>query len=118
MGTSSTANKQHPPTSGINGYGCVIHPCSCRGASQIQRKSRLFHAPPFCSNEASGDALPMGSMTFLAPSSTTITVLEDDLVLKGGGDVMGGQQTARADGLIVQPSYLYKFNYLWICNLY
>jgi hypothetical protein len=44
--------------------------------------------------------------------------LKDELVLKGGGDVMGSQQPARADGLIVRPSYLYKFNYLCICNLY
>jgi len=39
-------------------------------------------------------------------------------VSKGGGDVMGSQRAAWADGLIVRLSYLYKFSYLCICNVY
>jgi len=36
----------------------------------------------------------------------------------GSASVMGSQQAARAHGLKVRPSYLYKFSYLCICNFY
>ena len=39
-------------------------------------------------------------------------------VSKGRGDVMDSQRAAWADRLIVRPSYLYKFSYLCICNLF
>jgi hypothetical protein len=105
---SSGNNHGNAATNTTGGWTCATNSSGHLICSSAQRTRWLLRPPLFSPRNASCWVFPMGSKTLSAPSLTTITAA------RGRASPQG---RVRCYGQ-VWPSYLYKFNYLCICNLY